>query len=107
MSKSRFMIATAASVGIVRDGKKVIVQPGGGADFTEDEITTINRILPGSLRAPVNEGRGVAVAADEDEDGGEDAKAPAAKKTSGGKAKAKAKTEPKPVEDDADEDEDI
>lgn len=57
-----FMIAHGASVVVVRDGKRKTIQAGGGADFTDEEITSVNRAAPGSLRKPINEGRSAAEA---------------------------------------------
>lgn len=122
MAKTKFMIAHGASVVVVREGKRKTITVGAGDDFTEEEIASINRAVPGALRAPVNEGSGrkaAAAAADADDDDDSDetetAKKAPAKKASGkkaaGKKAAPAKQE-KPADDaddddDADEDEDI
>lgn len=115
MAKTKFMIAHGASVVVVRDGKRKTITVGAGDDFTEEEIASINRSVPGALRAPVNEGSGRKTAAvetdadDDDADETETAKKTPAKKASGKKAKAKAAPakQEKPADDDADEDEDI
>lgn len=52
-----FMIAHGASVVIVRDGKRKTILANTGADFTEEEIASVNRSAPGALRKPINEGR--------------------------------------------------
>ena len=118
MAKTKFMIAHGASVVVVRDGKRKTITVGAGDDFTEEEIASINRAVPGALRAPVNEGSGrkaaAAAADDADDDDSDDTettakKAPAKKaggKKAAGKKAAPAKQE-KPADDDADEDEDI
>lgn len=124
MAKTKFMIAHGASVVVVRDGKRKTITVGAGDDFTEEEIASINRSVPGALRAPVNEGSGrktAAVETDADDDDSDDTettakKAPAKKaggKKAAGKKAAPAKQE-KPADDDdddadedADEDEDI
>lgn len=108
-TKTRFMIA-AISIGMVRDGKRVTIQPGGGDNFTQDEIDTLNRLHPGALRAPINEGRG-SDADDEGSDegagsGGEGSEGKSNKPASGGKGGKGGKTK-KPVKPAADEDEDI
>lgn len=116
MAKTKFMIAHGASVVVVREGKRKTITVGAGDDFTEEEIASINRAVPGALRAPVNEGSGRKAAAaaadadDDDSDETETAKKAPAKKAAGKKA-APAKQE-KPADDaddddDADEDEDI
>lgn len=94
--KTRYMIAANASVVVVRGGERKTIQPGGGADFTEDEITAINRQQPGCLRAPVVERR-PSEDADADEAPGGPAKA----------AKKKPKGEKKTTSVGADDDEDI
>lgn len=106
-AKTRFMIAAAASIVVVRDGERKTIQPGGGDDFTEDEIAYINAAQPGALRKPVNEGNAKAAvaAAAEDDDAEDDTDAKAAAKAKPATGKAKAKTKPKA--DDSDEDEDI
>lgn len=119
MAQTKFMIAHGASAVVVREGKRKTITVGAGDDFTEEEIASINRAVPGALRAPVNEGSGrktAAAAADDDSDDTETTakKAPAKKaggKKAGGKKAAPAKQE-KPADDaddddDADEDEDI
>ncbi len=55
-----FMIAHGASVVVVRDGKRKTIHANTGEDFTDEEIASINRASPGSLRKPVNEGFGKA-----------------------------------------------
>lgn len=117
MAKTTYMIVAGASVVIVRDGKRVPIQAGGGADFTDDEIAAIKKATPGALRKPINEGRGkskVEDDADESEDGeeGKTAKTPAKTGKSKGKAKAPKAPAEKPAADaddgdDGDEDEDI
>jgi hypothetical protein len=108
--KAQFMIAVGASVVIVRDGKRQTIQPGGGAEFTEEEVATITRTAPGALRKPVNE-RFTAPAEDADDDDdsddgdGEKKAAPKAKAKAAPKPKAEAKADAE--KDDADEDEDI
>lgn len=86
MTKSKYMIVAGASVVVVRDGKRKTIQPGGGDDFTEDEITAVNRVQPGCLRAPINEGRRMQA---DDEGDGEPEKASKAKPTKAKPAKAK------------------
>ncbi len=122
MAKTKFMIAHGASVVVVREGKRKTITVGAGDDFTEEEIASINRAVPGALRAPVNEGSGrktAAVETDADDDDADEtetttAKKAPAKKAGGKKAKAKAAPakQEKPADDaddddDADEDEDI
>lgn len=117
-SKSSFMVAAGASVVIVRDGKRKTIAAGSGTDFTDDEITSINKALPGALRKPVNESAvRAAVEADieDDEDETEAKVADTAKKAAAKKAPAKKKAAPAKEEadddanadEDADEDEDI
>jgi hypothetical protein len=96
--KAQFMIAVGASVVIVRDGKRQTIQPGGGAEFTEEEVATITRTAPGALRKPVNDD-------DSDDGDGEKKAAPKAKAKAAPKPKAEAKADAE--KDDADEDEDI
>lgn len=108
-SKTRYMIAAGASVGLIRDGKRLTIQAGGGADFSEDEITTINRSVPGALRSPINESRRQAVSVEDDESGDDEGEAET--KAPAPKAKAAPKAAPKkaaaaPKTDDT-EDEDI
>ena len=74
-----FMIAHGASVVIVRDGKRKTIAANGGANFTEEEIRTVNSAAPGSLRKPINEGRGVEDEADTDESGEDTGKVEAKK----------------------------
>lgn len=111
MAKTKFMIAHGASVVVVREGKRKTITVGAGDDFTEEEIASINRAVPGALRAPVNEGSGrktAAAAADDADDDSDDTETTAKKapaKKAGGKKAAPAK-QGKPA-DDADEDEDI
>lgn len=115
MAKTKFMIAHGASVVVVRDGKRKTITVGTGDDFTEEEIASINRSVPGALRAPVNEGSGresAAVETDADDDADDEtetaAKKAPAKKAGGKKAAAKkapAKQE-KSADDDAGEDDD-
>lgn len=112
---NKYMIVVGASVGIVRNGKRVTIAPGGGAEFTEDEVRDITLALPGALRAPVNEGRAAAVV-DEDDDSAATAKAakpakaakkPKAKATKDDKASAPAGDGDAAGDADDDEDEDI
>lgn len=77
-----FMIAHGASVVIVRDGKRKTIPANTGADFTEEEIASVNRAAPGALRKPVNEGRSEA-----------DAETPKGKKAAPTKQEAPATTE--------------
>lgn len=111
MAKTKFMIAHGASVVVVREGERKTITVGAGDDFTEEEIASINRAVPGALRTPVNEGSGrktAAAAADDADDDSDDTETTAKKapaKKAGGKKAAPAKQE-KPA-DDADEDEDI
>lgn len=102
--KTTFMISTGASVVVVRDGKRQTIQAGGGAEFTDEEIASINRSSPGALRKPVNESR--PVAADDSDEGSEDGAEKAAKPAKAAKATKPAKPAPD-ASDDADEDEDI
>lgn len=117
MAKTKFMIAHGASVVVVREGKRKTITVGAGDDFTEEEIASINRSVPGALRAPVNEGSGrkAAPAADDaDDDDSDDtetattAKKAPAKKAGGKKAAKKAAPakQEKPAADDADDDDD-
>lgn len=107
MAKTKFMIAHGASVVVVREGKRKTITVGAGDDFTEEEIASINRSVPGALRAPVNEGSGRKTAAVETDDDDAD-ETETAKKASGKKAKAKAAPakQEKPADDDADDDAD-
>ncbi len=122
MAKTKFMIAHGASVVVVREGKRKTITVGAGDDFTEEEIASINRAVPGALRAPVNEGSGRKAAAaptddadDDDSDETETTTKKAPAKKAGGKKAAGKKAAPvkqeKPADDDddddADEDEDI
>lgn len=114
MAKTTYMIVAGASVVIVRDGKRVPIQAGGGADFTDDEIAAIKKATPGALRKPINEGRGKSkVEDDESEDDADEGKtAKTGKAKSGGKAKTPKAPAEKPADtsdadDDGDEDEDI
>lgn len=109
-SKTSFMVAAGASVVVVRDGKRKTIAAGSGTDFTDDEITSINKALPGALRKPVNESAVRAAVETEDEDDADaetETKAPAkkaaAKKPAAKKAPAKKAA---PVQDDADDDDD-
>lgn len=97
MSKSAFRIAHGASIVVVRDGKRKVITAGAGDDFTQEELDAVNRIQPGALRSPVNEGTG-ASGKKTDEDGD--------KKPAKTAAKTKAPASGKKA-DDADEDEDI
>jgi hypothetical protein len=99
VTKTRFMIVSGASIGRVVDGKRVTIQPGGGDEFTDDEITTLNRLQPGVLRNPVNEGG--------QSKGGDDADETAVKPAKSKTAKAPKGKAATPKGDDADEDEDI
>jgi len=94
-NKLTFMIAAAASVVIVREGARVTVAAGTGADFNDAEIAAINKAHPGALRRPVNESRAVVAEA-------EAAEAPAAEAKTTGKGK-----KAKPVTASSDDDEDI
>lgn len=105
-----------ASVIVIRDGKRVEPKIGKSFPFTEDEITTINRIMPGALRTPVNESSddsstGAGHKSDDAEAGTapskaapEGSKKPTAAK--GKKAAAKTKAADKDVVDDEDENQD-
>lgn len=117
-SKTTFMVVTGASVGVVRDGKRKTLVPGQGEEFTEEEIATINKAVPGALRKAINEGvkttaQAVDDSDDDDADDETETKAPAkksaAKKSSAKKAPAKKaeKAEDADEDADADEDEDI
>ena len=121
-SKTTFMVVTGASVGVVRDGKRKTLLPGQGEEFTEEEIATINKAVPGALRKAINEGVKTTAQAVDDSDDDDDAddetetetKAPAkkaaAKKSSAKKApakKAEKADDADDADDDADEDEDI
>jgi len=120
-SKTTFMVVTGASVGVVRDGKRKTLLPGQGEEFTEEEIATINKAVPGALRKAINEGVKTTAQAvdDSDDDDADDsdetetkapAKKAAAKKSSGKKApakKAEKADDADDADDDADEDEDI
>lgn len=93
-----FMIAHGASVVIVRDGKRKKINANTGADFTEEEIASVNANAPGSLRKPVNEGFGESAATEGSDEKPKKAKKPKAE-TDGAKSKAK-----KPEDEDDDED---
>lgn len=98
--KSMTMVATGASIVVVRDGKRMPVPLNVPFDFTEDEVIAVRRSHPRALRQAVNE---LAPSADADDDETEtEAKKPA--KSSGKKAAAK---KPAAKKADADEDEDI
>lgn len=105
--KTVFMIATGASVVVVRGGKRVTINAGGGDNFTEGEIASILRAVPGSLRKPINEGGQSA-----DEDGEDDdtvkktAKGKKAAKAPKAPAKEKKAAAPAPDADDDDDDDD-
>lgn len=58
------LIPVKASVKVVRKGKRVAVPVGKPFQFTDDEVSTIHKIMPGALRAPVVE----KFVADEEED---------------------------------------
>lgn len=114
-AKTTFMVVTGASVGVVRDGKRKTLTPGQGENFTDEEIATINKAVPGALRKAINEGvKPTAQAVDDSDDDDADEtetetkKAPA-KKTAAKKAPAKKAAEKSDAsdDDDADEDEDI
>lgn len=90
MADTEYKIAHAASVVVVVDGKRKVVEPGNGHHFTQDELATVAKAVPGALRKPVNES-----AADIPE-------APAEAK---GKAKSKPAAAPTPAAT-ADEDDD-
>ncbi len=108
------------SVIVIREGKRVSPPLNKGFNFTDDEITAINKAQPGALRKPVNE-TATEDAADVDATALADTtkeKVPASKPKTGKKAKAKAPAEKPADEDgddsdedgddtDADEDEDI
>lgn len=100
-AKTTFMVVTGASVGVVRDGKRKTLIPGQGENFTDEEIASINKAVPGALRKAINESVAVETS-DDDDDTGASAKKAAAKK-----APAKKAAEKSDVPDDADEDEDI
>lgn len=102
------MVPHGAAVRAVRKGKRVKIQVGQAFDFTEDEIASVNKSVPGALRKPVNEVVPVVVEDDADE---ADAKvkapaAPAAEKPAKGKKAKAAKPAKAEGEEDADEDED-
>lgn len=115
-SKTTFMVVTGASVGVVRDGKRKTLVPGQGEEFTDEEIASINKAVPGALRKAINESvKTTAEPVDDSDDDDDDAetetkKAPAkkapAKKTAAKKAPAKA-DDADDADEDADEDEDI
>lgn len=122
MAKMKYMIAVGASVVIIRDGKRKPIPAGGGAEFTEEEIATINKGTPGALRTPINEGRGRQEEVHENLDDEDAAEEVNTANKAGKKAGNKNKTKPKAVTektptppapegegegDDADEDEDI
>ena len=71
------MVPHGAAVRAVRKGKRVKIQVGQAFDFTEDEIASVNKSVPGALRKPVNEVVPVVVEDDADEEDAK-AKAPAA-----------------------------
>src|SRR5688572_15971806 len=111
--KTKFMIAASASVVVVRDGKRVTISPGGGSEFTDEEIDRVNKAVPGALRTPVNEGGRKRVASTEDADDGDDGEDgdddgdDETKKAAPEKAAAKkapAKKAPAKADKDADED---
>lgn len=108
MASNKFLIAQGTSVVVIRDGKRVTINAGGGEKFTDAEVRAVRRAVPGALRAPVNESRVSPL--DEDEiDEGQDATDGAEKPaTKPAKAKSKAKVaKPKaetPATDDSDED---
>ena len=115
--KTQFLIVHGASVVVVRDGKRVSLAPGQGADFTEEEISAVNKALPGSLRKPVNEGTGRKAEADDatdsdEDDADDDADADEAKAETPKQKKARLAAEKKAAADkkaagDSDDDEDI
>lgn len=63
------LIPVKASVKVVRKGKRVAVPAGKPFNFTDEEVSTILKIMPGALRSPVVE----KFVADEEEDEDEDA----------------------------------
>ena len=63
------LIPVKASVKVVRKGKRVAVPAGKPFQFTDEEVKTINTIMPGALRAPVVE---KFVAEEDEDDDGED-----------------------------------
>lgn len=114
-SKTTFMVVTGASVGVVRDGKRKTLVPGQGEEFTDEEIASINKAVPGALRKAINESVKTTAEPVDDSDDDDDAeteakKAPAkkapAKKAAAKKAPAKA-DDADDADEDADEDEDI
>ena len=114
-SKTTFMVVTGASVGVVRDGKRKTLVPGQGEEFTDEEIASINKAVPGALRKAINESVKATAEPVDDSDDDDDAeteakKAPAkkapAKKAAAKKAPAKA-DDADDADEDADEDEDI
>ena len=109
MTKKSFMIAHGASVVVIRDGKRKTVTAGSGTEFTEDEINSINRQIPGALRKPINEGGAEPEAETEDDSEKKPAKAPAKAKAKAPAKKAADKSgdDADKSDDDADEDEDI
>lgn len=111
-AKTTFMVVTGASVGVVRDGKRKTLTPGQGENFTDEEIASINKAVPGALRKAINEGvKPTAQAVDDSDAEDEDdtdteasAKKPAKKAAA---KKAAEKSDESDDDDDADEDEDI
>lgn len=57
------------TVSVKRDGKKVRALPGVAFDFTEEEITQVEGMLPGCLRDPQNESAQVAETGKDDKGG--------------------------------------
>lgn len=105
-----------ASVIVIREGKRVSPPLNKGFNFTDDEITQINAIMPGALRKPINESAdepstGKGHKSDDAEAGTASSKAapdgskkPTAAK--GKKAAAATKAADKDVEDDEDQNQD-
>lgn len=114
-AKTTFMVVTGASVGVVRDGKRKTLIPGQGENFTDEEIASINKAVPGALRKAINEGvQPTAQAVDDSDAEDDDTDNEASEKKSSKKAAAKKTPAKKAAEksdesddDDADEDEDI
>jgi hypothetical protein len=62
------LIPVKASIKVVRKGKRLAVPVGKAFQFTDDEVSTIHKIMPGALRSPVVE----KFVADEEEEEDED-----------------------------------
>lgn len=104
-AKTTFMVVTGASVAVVRDGKRKTLTPGQGENFTDEEIASINKAVPGALRKAINEGvKAEPEAVDDSSDDEDDA---SEKKAPAKKAPAKKAAAADDADEDADEDEDI